>query len=101
MLIGSNDHLESALEAVHEQMDALKGDMLSERERLQDENRRLRVVAADIRTKFDDELESVNIEMARIRREADEKLADAEDTLARLRNEKDTLESVSSLHRSC
>lgn len=75
-------------------MDELKSDMSAEKERLHDDNRRLRVMLSDLQIKCDEELESLSLEMVRMQREADDKATDSEEQLQALRSDKDGLEAV-------
>lgn len=90
------------MDAVHEQMDILKADMNAEKDRLRDDNRRLRVLLNDLQIKCEEELEAVGVEMVRVQRDARDKQADSEEQLRLLRQDKDSLEAVgridSSLH---
>lgn len=86
--------MERSLEAVRAQMDELKSDMSAEKERLHDDNRRLRVMLSDLQIKCDEELESLSLEMVRMQREADDKATDSEEQLQALRSDKDGLEAV-------
>lgn len=92
-----NERLENSLEAVREQMSILKDDMAHERERLQDENRRLRVIISDVQSKSDDEIETLRVEIARAQREVEDQSSDYQERLQTLQGEKDAVDSVSPL----
>lgn len=89
-----NEQLEHALETVHERLASLRDNMTAEKERLQEDNRRLRLQLTDMRHKYDEELEFLSAETARIQEEAQDDIADAAQRLERIRNEKEDLATV-------
>lgn len=92
-----NERLESALEKVHEQMASLKDDMSREKERLQDDNRRLRVMLADVQSRADEEIEALGVEIANAQREFEDQCDDYQERLQAMRDEKDGVDAVSDI----
>lgn len=90
-----NERLENALETVREQMAVLKDDMSREKERLQDDNRRLRVMLADVQSKADEEIEALGMEIAQVQRESEDHVNEYRERLQTLRDERDSVDVVS------
>lgn len=89
-----NERLESALETVREQMAILKDDMNREKERWQDDNRRLRVMLADVQSKADEEIEALGVEIAQAQRESDDQFTEYQERLQTMRAERDSVDAV-------
>lgn len=89
-----NERLESALETVREQMAVLKDDMNREKERWQDDNRRLRVMLADVQSKADEEIEALGVEIAQAQRESDDQFTEYQERLQTMRAERDSVDAV-------
>ncbi|WOO83450.1 Pericentrin [Vanrija pseudolonga] len=87
-----NATLEEALASVNQQMTILKADMRAEKDRLQDETKRLRALVADIQAKSDHEIDGIGARMVTLQRELDDAVQDGETRVGRLRKERDELQ---------
>lgn len=86
--------MEDALASVNQQMTILKTDMRAEKDRLQDETKRLRALVTDIQAKSDHEIDGIGARMITLQRELDDAVQDGETRVGRLRKERDELQRV-------
>ncbi len=69
--------------------------MTAEKERLQEDNRRLRLQLSDMRLKYDEELERLSEETARVHEEAQDDAAQSARRYEQIHKEKEALSAVS------
>lgn len=74
--------------------------MTAEKERLQEDNRRLRLQLSDMRLKYDDELERLSEEAARVHEKAQDDISQTTQRYEAIFREKEALSTVRSDHSS-
>jgi chromosome segregation ATPase len=89
------DHLENALAEMKQQMDDLKSDLATERNRLQHDNRRLQDLVSEINLKRTAEVDSFKSELARLEVETEEEIQAAKDEVVSMKQELTLLMQVS------
>ncbi len=92
----ADTRMTKALDSVHKQMDVLKSDKNTERDRLQRDNGRLKDLVSELRLKGQTEVESYKKEIGRMAEQMEAELNTAEERRAAAVRERDTVKRVGS-----
>lgn len=68
--------------------------MSADKERLQEDNRRLRLQVSDMRLKYDEQIELLAVESARAQADAEDEIAEATEKVDSIRREREALAIV-------
>jgi hypothetical protein len=99
MWISSDARLKNSIEAVNQQMAILKSDMAAERERLAEDNRRLKRLVSETKTMCDQQIANVREEMEKFADEAEREIQRLDEERASAERNCEELRGVSMVSR--